>query len=155
MADRHARKLDEGPDLHDDREIEVRGILRVVAILVVVTVASLGMMWFFAGSLRSEERAGHAEPPPIATSRPAAPAAPRLQPHPPEGLAELRAQEEDILSTYRWIDPGHTTVGMPIDRAIDLVLEHPPPARSATGPVGEPPSSRPTQSSLGEHGGEP
>ena len=146
----------DAPDPHDDREIEVQGILRIAAIVAAVTIAAAGAMWFFQGALRSEERSTYTEPPPIARTRPLAPTEPRLQPRPPEGLAELRAKEDGILRSYRWIDPKASVVGIPIDRAIDLLLEHPPASRPASEVPADPTSSRPTQSSLGHAaGGEP
>jgi hypothetical protein len=155
VADPTKKPPPDPPDPHDDREIEVRGIVRVAAIVVVVTLGAAVMMWFFQGMLLREERSGFVEPPPIARSRSLTPAEPRLQPQPPEGLAELRAKEDEILSTYRWIDPTHTGVSLPIDRAIDLLVEHPPPSRAASGVPEEPTSSRPTQSTLGVRGENP
>jgi hypothetical protein len=37
-------------------------------------------------------------------------------------LADLNAENQKILTQYRWIDKGKGVVGIPIDRAMDLVL---------------------------------
>ena len=37
-------------------------------------------------------------------------------------LADLNAENEKILTPYRWIDKSKGVVGIPIDRAMDLVL---------------------------------
>ena len=37
-------------------------------------------------------------------------------------LADLNAENEKILTAYRWIDKSKGVVGIPIDRAMDLVL---------------------------------
>jgi hypothetical protein len=37
-------------------------------------------------------------------------------------LADLNAENQKILTQYRWIDKAKGAVGIPIDRAMDLVL---------------------------------
>jgi hypothetical protein len=37
-------------------------------------------------------------------------------------LADLNAENQKILTQYRWIDKAKGVVGIPIDRAMDLVL---------------------------------
>ena len=137
-------------DPHDDREIEVKGLLRLGVLLALVTAAAMGLMWVFAVGMQREERVSHNELPPIARMRSATPPEPRLQPRPPEGLAALRAREEEALGRYRWVDAERGVVGIPIDRAIELMLQRPPPSRDQAQVPEGPRSSVPTQSSLGE-----
>ncbi len=40
----------------------------------------------------------------------------------PEELSRLRAEQQELLNTYRWIDPKSGIVGIPIDRAMELVV---------------------------------
>ena len=142
-------------DPHDDRELEVGGLLRVGGIIVVITLGAMGLMWVFGGMLVRDERAHQPEPAPIASTLPAAPPEPRLQPHPPEGLADLRAKEASVLEHYRWVDPATGVVGVPIERGMELLLQKPPAVRDQTAAPREPQSSRPTQSSQGiPRGGE-
>jgi hypothetical protein len=136
------------PDPHDDREIEVKGLLRLGVILALVTAGAVGMMWILTAMLQREERSGHRELPPIAVGRSDTPPEPRLQPRPPEGLAELRAQEDEVLERYRWVDPARGVVSIPIQRAIELLSERPPPSRDPAQAPDDPRSSRPTQSTL-------
>ena len=37
-------------------------------------------------------------------------------------LADLNAENQKILTQYRWVDKSKGVVGIPIDRAMDLVL---------------------------------
>jgi hypothetical protein len=37
-------------------------------------------------------------------------------------LADLNAENQKVLTQYRWIDKAKGVVGIPIDRAMDLVL---------------------------------
>lgn len=65
---------------------------------------------------------------------------PRLQLKPPEELNNFRAGEETALNTYGWIDRTAGVVRIPIDRAMDLVLERGLPTRSGTNKAATGPS---------------
>lgn len=56
----------------------------------------------------------YTHPPPLGEDRAAVRA---------KALAELRAAEAEALSTPAWIDQGKGIVRLPIDRAMELVLE--------------------------------
>jgi hypothetical protein len=58
-----------------------------------------------------------------------------------KNLAALNADNQKILATYRWVDKAKGVVGIPIERAMDLVVKdlstnHPHPA----GPIALPPA---------------
>jgi hypothetical protein len=57
-------------------------------------------------------------------------AVPQLQLVPAEELKQFHAREEIELNTYGWIDRTAGVVRLPIDRAMDLVLERGLPVRS-------------------------
>jgi hypothetical protein len=64
-----------------------------------------------------------------------------------KNLADLNGENEKILTQYRWIDKSKGVVGIPIDRAMDLVLvqlqsTQPHPA----GPVNTPAAPQPQAS---------
>ena len=42
---------------------------------------------------------------------------------PGEDLAKLRAEENELLGSYAWLDKNSGTVRIPIERAIDLIAE--------------------------------
>ena len=65
-----------------------------------------------------------------------------------KNLADLNAENQKILTQYRWVDKSKGVVGVPIDRAMDLVLAElqsvkPHPA----GPVSTPAPPSPTPQS--------
>jgi hypothetical protein len=60
--------------------------------------------------------------PPLASER-RGPPAPRLQASPPLDLDALRAGEFKRLSSYGWISPQDDLIHIPIERAMELVLE--------------------------------
>jgi hypothetical protein len=57
------------------------------------------------------------------------PPAPRIEEHPAIEIQELHAQEDQMLSTYGWIDKNKGVVRIPIDRAIELQLQRGFPTR--------------------------
>jgi hypothetical protein len=58
------------------------------------------------------------------------PPAPRLETGNGQVLDELRAKEDQLLNNYTWIDQGAGTVRIPVDRAMDLMLQRGLPTRS-------------------------
>ncbi len=56
---------------------------------------------------------------------------PLLQISPPAELARFRASEDSLLESYGWVDPDSGTVRVPIERAMQMVVEEGLPARSA------------------------
>jgi len=57
------------------------------------------------------------------------PPEPRLQTNPRQDLSDLRAREDQTLSSYGWVDRNAGVVRIPIDQAIKLTLERGLPAR--------------------------
>jgi hypothetical protein len=63
------------------------------------------------------------------------PSGPRLQVVPGLDLREMRAAEQDRLNGYGWVDEGGRVVHIPIDKAIDVLLEKGVPTRGAEPPA--------------------
>lgn len=53
----------------------------------------------------------------------------------PDELALLRAEQQEILASYRWVDQPKGVVAIPIERAMELVVRDP-------APPATPPSSK-------------
>src|SRR5205085_9503863 len=64
-----------------------------------------------------------AENPMMAAPPASSPPAPVLQPDPIADLHQMRAQEDQILQGYAWIDRGAGKVRIPIARAMQLMVE--------------------------------
>jgi hypothetical protein len=64
------------------------------------------------------------------------PPEPRLQTHPVEDLAALRAREDAALHGYAWVDRDAGVTRIPVERAIEILVERGLPARPA--PEGDP-----------------
>jgi hypothetical protein len=64
------------------------------------------------------------------------PPEPRLQVSAPKDLKQYKAAQEEILNSYGWIDEKAGVVRIPIDRAIDILVQKGLPVRGATPPKG-------------------
>jgi hypothetical protein len=68
-----------------------------------------------------------------------------------KNLADLNVENQKILTQYRWIDKSKGVVGIPIDRAMDLVLvqlqsSQPHPAGPVSTPAAPQPQASPAPS---------
>jgi hypothetical protein len=99
--------------------------------------ASIGIVLFFVGwSFYSyAHRVTRTEAPAPRLARTELPPQPRLQVNPQLDLKHMRAQEDQHLDTYRWVDRPDDRISIPIDRALDYVARHglPPPSGKGAG----------------------
>jgi hypothetical protein len=77
------------------------------------------------------------------------PPSPRLQVTPVEDITAIRAAEQQLLTSYGWVDQQKGTVRIPIARAMELLAMHPPASRPAAEIPPASDVSVPTDSSLG------
>lgn len=64
------------------------------------------------------------------------PPGPRLQVNAQEDLHDYLQEQQQTLDSYGWVDQGAGVVRIPIDRAMDMVLERGLPTRGAEGGPG-------------------
>jgi len=62
------------------------------------------------------------------------PPGPRLQVAAPQDLKQYKAAQDEILNNYGWVDRQAGIVRIPIDRAMDILLQKGLPVRGATSP---------------------
>ena len=102
-------------------------VLLTLGVLLVVAFAALlvtGLPRYFA-----QRQAALVEAPsPLAEPQPPPPE-PHLQSDPAAALERLRAQEDGRLNGYGWVDRQKQVAHIPIDTAIDVLLEKGLPAR--------------------------
>lgn len=117
-----------------DKEINVRALAGLAGTLVVVVIIASALMWPLTIGMRDRGAAQDPPPPVLEEARqPHVPPSPRLQSEPFGDLHELRSSEDHILTTYGWVDEAGGLARIPIDRAIDLVVEHGIPQSEPTG----------------------
>ena len=130
-----------------DQDLNLKGVLLFTTGIILLMVVATAAMYFFTIEVRDRDRARDAPPTPILQEAvdegiQLVPPAPRLQPQPGEttGLVdrgispdwetapdvEMRrflAAEEAELSSYGWIDQGNGIARVPIDRAMEMIVE--------------------------------
>jgi hypothetical protein len=120
-------------------DVKPRGIVMFLIGLAVLTVI-LTVLLRVVFSMLEARAVRHDRVEPVPVEREAAlrgdrqtverPSDPQLQSNPLEALAAVRASETRILGTYGWVSREAGVARIPIDRAIDLVLERGLPVRA-------------------------
>ena len=91
-----------------------------------------GTFWFFEGRERAANAAGQRYP--LAASVPhKEPPTPNLQKQPFKDIYMLRQGENDKLTSYGWVDKEGGVTRIPIDRAMEVMLQRGFPARAEGG----------------------
>jgi hypothetical protein len=145
----------ENPDVHHEiSDVRIRPIaLFGVGLVIATAVIYLFIAWLF-DAFQEREKKAEGKASPLAAERQRIPPEPRLylspknvnQPspsivtdHPFQELKKLRAEEDEKLNYYNWVDQNTGIVTIPIDEAKRLVLQkgllvpRPAPVQSATG----------------------
>ena len=117
---------------HETSDANVRAIVAVgiglVALLGIVLVALTALEASYTQRPLSLTAPPGLEPLPT----PQLPPEPRLETEPGQQLSQYRAQQEQRLSSYGWVDRPNGIVHIPIDRAIEVLAQRGLPARPAT-----------------------
>jgi hypothetical protein len=116
---------------HEKRDANVRDLTLFAVFMFLTLVVVLIAMWGVSRYFSRHQTLG---PPasPFAQGRPMpAPGQPRLQVFPRQDLQHMLAQQNEILNTYGWVDPKRGIVRIPIDRAMDLLLQRGLPVRGS------------------------
>lgn len=104
----------------------VVAILGLAAVIVLVLVLSRAMLGTLAAR---SDRADQRSPGPPWPAEPVP--GPRLQADPQADYEAYAAAQRELISSYGWIDPEQGIVRVPVERAMELVLERGLPARAA------------------------
>ena len=126
---------------HETRDLSTRVVVAFAALLLVAAVViHLVVWWMYASMGRAHDSAYTRQYPLAPVGAPRQPPAPRLQTQPREELKRMRQEADRVLTGYGWADPNTGRVRLPIDRAMQLLLEQGLPSRAggAGGDVGLP-----------------
>ena len=119
---------------HEESDVNILAIFGFGGGLMAVAVVVLLVIYVLFGFFDGRERATIPAEYPLAAQADKVPPEPRLQEHPREDLSELRAREDEILTSYGWVDRNAGIVRIPIDAAMKLTLERGLPARAENEP---------------------
>ena len=105
-----------------------------VAMLISIAIV-YGAFWFFEGQAKSANEL--AQKYPLAATMPAkAPPSPNLQTQPFQDVYQLREAENKKLTEYGWVDKDGGVTHLPIDRAMEVMLQRGFPTRADAPAVG-------------------
>jgi len=114
---------------HEESRVELKPIVGFGIILIVVTAFSFLFVWFMLDFLHMNQT--RKDVPLSALANPnLIPPAPRLQVSPGQDLKLTRHHEEEVLTSYRWVNKEAGIVAIPVEQAINVLAERGLPARS-------------------------
>ena len=116
---------------YETRDANARGIFNFLVFLGLMLVVSGFVCW---GLFRyfSSRQPGPADSPFEDTRE--LPLGPQLQVNPREDWLKFHEQQEQELETYEWENRGSGIVRVPIERAMDLLLQKGLPVQNSSGP---------------------
>jgi len=144
MTEQGHHPHDEAPTF--DREIHLKGIVYSALGLVVIVIVSAALMWWLLRGFQKYDERHDERPTPIEAANPQQPPpAPRLQVAPGfagaleksdrEDMQAEREKEDKALSQPGWIDQRQGIVRVPIETAMQLVVQR------GLGPLGAAPAA--------------
>ena len=140
MSDEHNKSEHEieNPETHyERRDLSPHAVLLFLVGLALVAVIIYFMLWGFYGYLNAFHQQRKQPAAPLQTLHDNIGTEkiiqrfpePRLQPNPPADLNKFRAQEEEILNSYGWVDQPAGVAHIPIQQAIDIIAARGLPVR--------------------------
>ncbi|HYP27959.1 MAG TPA: hypothetical protein VE262_14680 [Blastocatellia bacterium] len=161
----HDAHPDELPDVsyiqnedvkHEHTDVPISPIAKFLTFLTVaIVVISVGLYFFF-GFLEGRARKQATPPGPLASERTNIPPEPRLQlmpgheVHPLDEWKRMKAEEEQAISSYGWVDQNAGVVRIPIEEAKKLVLQQGLPSKPTAARPEEVEESVPSDQSSGK-----
>jgi hypothetical protein len=126
---------------HEGNTVSARGVVRFLVSLAASLVLTAAVVWgvfrLLARDAKSEDRPLS---PAVARSMARLPPQPRLEDRPLALRTGLTAREKARLSGYAWVDKNTGTVHIPIERAMDLLVQRGIPAVQS-GAAGKAPAA--------------
>jgi hypothetical protein len=120
---------------HDGQDdVDAQGIFAFCLGLLVTAILIQGMIWLLFQYFSARESTRLVPDYPLAAGQEMrVPPEPRLQTDPRADLRELRVHEDEVLSTYGWVDKGAGVVRIPIEDALKITAQRGLPARAVSG----------------------
>jgi hypothetical protein len=112
---------------YETRDVSIRAVLWLGVGIALGTLLVAGMLWLLLANFKRQSERRDRQLSPLAADR-GGPPEPRLQNTPLADYREFRAREDRVLSSYGWVDKEKGTVRIPIERAMELLVERGEPA---------------------------
>ena len=107
---------------HETSDVRIRPVALFVGGLFVAVVVVLVVMGGLFRYFATHQPKPEIPPSPLVTT-PQTPPEPRLQASPYQDVRELRAQDNQVLASYGWVDRQAGVVRIPIERAIEVLAQ--------------------------------
>jgi hypothetical protein len=118
---------------YEKSDASPRGLLYfALAMTAILAILSLSLIWLFK-HYQKTQNPGAFIAAPFAGVEPVPPA-PRIQPDPGADMRNYYQSQQNLLNSYAWIDRQNGIVRLPIDRAMELLLQRGLPTRSTNAP---------------------
>ena len=157
--DRYADEERHGIETGDfDREIDLRRILWTGVWLVVIVLVSDVVIWGFMRGLEALGDHEQVELTPMQKLPQPPPPEPRLQVSPTKDMIDMRAQEDLTVDHAAWVDQPGGTLRVPVDVAIDAIVQRgvaPFPAMGAPSGGGASTGQNPLQTRVQQENANP
>jgi hypothetical protein len=148
-AENRPLDLSDPSQRHERQDVNIWAVSKAGIGLILTTIASIFIVLAVFRYLLVREQTLPVTPAGVNVDARRLPPEPRLLENEPQNLQEFRAAENQILNSYGWADQKHTIVKLPIDRAIDLLVQRGLPSRPQNGPQSEDHATVPTSSGMG------
>jgi len=122
---------------HEASDVSIRSIVRFgIALAIAMALVSVAMWGLFRFFEAEQEKSREPMPPMVAANLRRTPSGPRLEPDPLAPRRAVQAREDAVLTSYGWVDPKAGVARIPIDRAMELLVERGlPPPKPPSAPV--------------------
>jgi hypothetical protein len=121
---------------HETSDADVRAVMKFVVGLFLSIAATLVIVWVTFNYFARHQELGPPASPFEDTRKLPPPGVPVLEAAPSREFKQYREAQKELLNTYGWVDQKAGVVRLPIDRAMDLVIERGLPVQKAP-PQGE------------------
>ena len=121
---RTTERPDAGDPVARSRDVNVRAVFRFGFWLAVGVVAvTLAMLALFRVMEKKDRASDIVLSPSVAANLARTPPEPRLEPFPLAPGQRLRSEEDAVLTTYAWVDKKAGFARIPIDRALEILVQ--------------------------------
>jgi len=122
---------------HEASDVSIRLIVGFgIGLAIATALVSVAMWGLFRFFEAGQEKRREPVPPMVAANLRRTPSGPRLEPDPLAPRRAVQAREDAALTSYGWVDPKAGVARIPIDRAMELLVERGlPPPGPPSGPV--------------------
>jgi hypothetical protein len=120
---------------HEESDVDIAAIFKIGTGLIILAAVICVVVWLLFGYFDGREAANVTILHPLAAGQGLRlPPPPRLQITPRQDLRDLRAREDEVLNSYRWVDRSAGIVRIPIAEAMKLTVERGLPVRQLPEP---------------------